>query len=355
MVVHFALLLIILLLLGCKCKEGYRENIFLPISVILLGLYWMLMYDYGLDYWSYYQILNYDPHYGDEKGEPFFWNLFYASPNYFLFVGFYAIVVSCSIYYLVKNNISPNYYAFFFLIYLLHPSLCLNMTYVFRSAMGSCIVWFALSRFYVWKVNYIYLYILFAIAALFHHSLALCFLLPIACYFLEKIPGPLIFASLIGALFLGVTQSMELFVSLIGGMDSFEEYAHYGEERIKDASFVMIASRALHLIPAYVILYYRGTNEYTKRLSGICMFYYMVYFMGFDMLGRLTMMLYVFVIICIVMMAENKGWIQKMLLLFPSFLFAAYRNVMFYLEMASSYEGDPGNMLEYKSIFSIIF
>lgn len=354
MVIHLGLTILIIIISSIH-KDKVRRRRCLPIILLLL-FYWALMYDYGLDYWNYYNIFYYDPHYGDDRGEPIFWSLFFSFHSFYLFVFFYANFLAWSIYYFVKHNIPPNYYGFFFLIFMLHPSLCLNMTYVMRSAVGSCIVWIALSKFYIKKVNFACLYMTIGVAALCQHTLALCFMLPIAGYVLKKIPSPFIFAALIVALWLGANQSMELFTQILSGMDSFESYAHYGADRInKEVSFLMIASRALHLVPAFFILYYRNINEYTKRLCGICMCYYFVYFIGFDLLGRLTMMLYVFIIICSVMIADGKKWFIKMMILFPSLLFAAYRNVMFYMEMASSHKGKPGDMLEYKTIMSILF
>ena len=344
-----------LLLCKVQCGKGYKEHVCLPLCMLLLAFYWALMYDYGLDYWSYHDIFYKDRHYGDEKGEPFFWKLFLSFPNYYLFVAFYGFTVSWVIYYIVKNNIPSNYYWYFLLVFMLHPSLCLNMTYVFRSTMGSCVIWVAIYLYYIKKVNIIRLYILIGAASLFHHSLALCFLFPIASYFLQKIPSFFVFSSLIVALVVGMSGAMDMFVALLGDMESFEAYSHYGADRINDPTLTMLASRALHLVPAFFILRYKNTNEYTKRLSGVCMFYYLVYFIGFDMLGRLTMMLYVFVIICTIMISHKKRWFTKMLILFPSILFAVYRNVMFYMEMATTHKGEPGNMMEYSTIFKLLF
>lgn len=354
MVVHFLLLIIILLLCSIRCKRGYREHLFLPICFILLALYWALMYDYGLDYWNYYDIFYKDPYYGDGRGEPFFWKIFFSFPNYYLFVVFYGIVVSSIIYYFVKKTIPPTYYWYFFLVFMLHPSLCLNMTYVFRSAIGSCIIWIAIYRYYVKRVDFTRLYLLIGAASLIHHSLALCVLLPLVGYLLQRVPSFIIFILLIIALCIGMSGAMELFASFVGAMEAFEAYSHYGADRIDDPTITMLLSRALHLIPAFFILHYKNTNEYTNRLSGVCMFYYLVYFIGFDMLGRLTMMLYVFVIICTIAISNNKNWIIKTLILSPSVLFAAYRNIMFYMEMATTRQGDPGNMMKYSSIFRLL-
>lgn len=356
MIIHLGLTLLILFLCSFHYEKRVRTGDFLPMAIILLAFYWAFMYDYGLDYRNYHDIFYQDQHYGDDRGEPFFWTLFFAFPSFYLFIFFYSIFISFTVYYVVKHNVPPKYYALFFFIFMLHPSLCLNITYVMRSAMGSCIVWLALTYFYVRKVNIIYLYLLIGAATLFHHTLALCFLLPIVCYVIMKVSSPILFISLIIALCFGVTNSLELFTSLIGGIESFESYVHYGEERLNnEVSIAMIASRALHLVPAFFILRYRKTNEYTERLCAICVFYYLVYFVGLDMLGRLTMMLYVFVIICSIIIAEGKKCLIKMMIIFPSVLFSLYRNVMFYIDMASTYKESPGNMLEYKTIFSLLF
>ena len=147
MFVHFLLLIIVIFLCFNTRRNPYKAQSALSISAFLLAIYWAFMYDYGLDYWNYYDIFYHDRLYGDERGEPFFWNLFFFFGNYYQFVVFYGVILALSIYYVAKLNMPYTYYWYFFLIFLLHPSLCYNMTYVYRTTLGSCVIWLAITFF----------------------------------------------------------------------------------------------------------------------------------------------------------------------------------------------------------------
>lgn len=75
MFVHFSLTAFLCLLNLIRFNPDIRKNYILSLSFLLIGLFMGLRYDYGLDYWNYYEIFewhreNYHPE------EFLFWKFF---------------------------------------------------------------------------------------------------------------------------------------------------------------------------------------------------------------------------------------------------------------------------------------
>lgn len=353
MSVHLFVIVTVLLLCGSLKNKSRKKHVALPISMLIIGFFVAIHYDYGLDYWNYYDIFYYDRDYPNRHGDVFFWTLMFSFNRYYQFIIFYGAFLSLSVWFIINKYVNEDYYWLFFLIFLIHPSLFCNMTYACRSAFASCLIWYGLARFYFDRYRLIPLVAFILFSSMFHRSVSVLLILPIIDILLKRLSPKFVYLSLVFILLLGSPFSAFLFSKLTTSFVAFENFEHYGDDRIGLTSLIMIASRAIHLIPAYYIVHYLNDRSSLSKFCVLAVIYYCIYFLGLDMLGRFTMLLYIFVIIASLKIIKDENFFKKCLIMFPSVLFALQRCIQFYIEMYTTYILSPGNMLVYKSIFDI--
>lgn len=74
MIVHFLLILILCGLNLIPVSLSFRKKYILPFSFLCIGLFMGLRYDYGLDYWNYYEAFTNTNN--DISNEFGFWSFF---------------------------------------------------------------------------------------------------------------------------------------------------------------------------------------------------------------------------------------------------------------------------------------
>ena len=82
MIVHLSILFFLLFINLQPTSKNKRKKYVLPISFVIITIYWALRYDYGLDYWNYYNLFYNDvTKYVTGFGEKWFFSSISGGPH----------------------------------------------------------------------------------------------------------------------------------------------------------------------------------------------------------------------------------------------------------------------------------
>ena len=171
MEVHFIILLVLLFANLLPIKERLKKKYILSISFMILFVYWALRYEYGQDYWAYY-----DYFYSGRESEKGFGELLFYKVFFPLFKYYYQAVIVQSayvlftLYYMVKRYVPTKCYWLFFLLFLCVPGFHFSLISAMRSSMAAATMFWAYHLFYINKNNIILYEVMVIVATLFHTS-----------------------------------------------------------------------------------------------------------------------------------------------------------------------------------------
>ena len=174
--VHFVVILAFLL--SCLCK---KNKYFLVIPFLILLMFESLRYDYGNDYFSYYNIFNLI-HDGNEifQKEILFYIINKYMFNFQVMIALIEGLFLYLIYKLIYKNLEKEYYFIAIFLFLFNPYIFLISLSAIRQTLAICIFIFAIQFAYKRKIIPFICTIL--LASLVHKSAI--FLLPV--YFIAN-------------------------------------------------------------------------------------------------------------------------------------------------------------------------
>lgn len=355
MYIHFSLTILLCILNLMPIKPSARKNWILPLSFILIGLFMGLRYDYGLDYWNYY---NEFYHYGGyRENESLFWIFFFSFDKYYKYILVKSLLLSGCCFYLVRKYVPVNYYAFFIFFFMTNSSLIYTMMTAERTCMGAMVFWMGLELFYFKKKRLLLLCGTIIIAAFFHTVLLLMLIVPAIDFIYENKNPNKIIVLLVLALIAGMfTQNI---FSVVTENELFSNYAHYSDEhRFLSKNIFGVIVKGVPLITIIYLLlpikYNQKDNIYTKFLVlSVC--YFMLNFSGAESDGRLAICLLPFFVIILTQRLPSTKTLMNIIALVLPFLYITLTNLFIIYERMIKEPWLPGNYMTYQTIFEVGF
>lgn len=317
-----------------------------------------IRYDYGLDFWSYYDSFTSNDH-RTGNTEPLFW-LFSS-----LFSKYYQLVaaISCAVmivdFFWVKKYVPNQWYWFFFLCLMCLPGLSWTMMTALRSDMAIVIISCGLYRFIIKKQDYRLFYLTVLIATLFHNSAIFFLVVPIFSKIIWKV-NPLVFFILFIVFsfftFTGITQiiSSSIFSILQQfNMLDADYYSEYSDKYVSNINGAIM--RSILLFPAYFICKYSRTvkAEGFRLFYILSIIYLTIHFLSLDFENRFTLYLFIFVFITLSMCLAKMNFLSKVIAVTPVIVLCLYQLWAYYNLMRDEMFGDysEGNFFIYQTIF----
>lgn len=354
--VHLALLFIILFLNLIPEKRINRKKYILPLSFLLILAYWALRYDYGLDYWNYYQGFTEGQ---TEKnwgfGERWFYMFANLFPYYYQFIIAHSLIVVVSLFHLVRKYIPTNcYWLFFFLLFCI-PGLHYNLISAMRSTLAACILYWSFDWFYISRRRWLPFIASVFVATMFHTSAIVFLSLPFVHYSLDKINGRMIFALLVVADLLSMFYVNQLFEWAISQSSLTEGYDYYSET-LQNFNFFGLLGKSVILFPTYYICtwYDKQKSDTIFRCVSILAFLGLfINMLGLNFQGRFTVYLYPFVIIAMALTCQYVKKNTRIIMLVPYSLSVIYFLVNYFNILLANITGRwaAGNPYFYHTIF----
>lgn len=357
MVVHLSLLFF-LTFLNYIFRKRTKKDILL-VSFLVVFVYWAIRYDYGLDYWNYYDYFNRGiDEWKHGLGEIlFFRGILPLFEKYYQLIIFTSGVIAFTLYYMVKKNVLPITYWIFFLFFFSVHSFHFNLISTMRSSLAACVlIWGYYLGYFKGKNRHI-LYLLFLIAAGLIHSSAFVFIVvPIYFKLFSRFSGKFIFISLCVASIFSLFFSQFFFQYLVSTSDLIAEYDQ-ASDSVNESNLIGFTLRSCILIPSYFIckLYNTTKSPNVKYTCLLAFLFLYIKLLGLDINGRFTAYLYLFFIIALCYTYAGSKKSERFIILVPylcTVWFELYRHyvTMFMLRFS---DWQDGNTILYKTIFDV--
>ena len=355
MQIHLSLLVIILLLNLMPEKWADRKKFILPFSFLMVLVYWAIRYDYGLDYWNYYNMF-YSGRQVERTGtfgERWFYIFTHLFKFYYQTIIAESIIIAVSLFHLVRKYISPKVYWLFFLLLFIVTGFHFNLISAQRTAMAAVIVYWAFDLFYITHKRWMPFILMILAATMFHTSAIVFIIFPGLYLFLRNVSGHSLFIALVIAAVLSHTITNVLFSNVINNIDIFNDYNVYAD-RNYNRGWSFILGSLLTIVPWYYLcLRYRKDNQQYDTIFIIAYIYQFLTFIGLNFQDRYTAYLYPFFIIVLSQEVVTSDKRKKMIMLLPLLFFLFYAMYWYYwmlLDKINS-EWSSGNMYFYHTIF----
>lgn len=356
MEVHFTILLALVLLNIIPMKVEVRKKIILPFSFIILFVYWAFRYEYGQDYWAYYDYFYNNKQTEKGFGELLFYNVFFPMFKYYyqtiIAQSFYVLF---TLYYIVRKYIQPKYFWVFFILFMCVPGFHFSLLSAMRSSMAAATMFWAYILFYIRGKNILLYSLMVLVATLFHTSAIVFLIIPLVDRILVKLNGNTIFVLLTVCLLLAMSIGKYLFLAVTSsGDDSFlGSYSHLSDGFGNSNLFGTI-HKGIILIPAYFIcdFYNKITDAQLKRIFVLAFLCLAIRLLNMDFNGRFTAYLFFFFVVAFCYSIMNLPKVKRMVMAAPYFLIVFFDLYLFYSSIiihASDYI--EGNFYIYKTIF----
>lgn len=371
MIQHITVAIVAILLCLIPDKNNRRKKYMLPLSFLIVTVFFAIRYNYGLDYMSYQNLFDMSESstsWRDDK-ETFFYIVMNRFGHFYQFVIFHTVLFMTGLFLWVRKYCNEKYYALFFLMLMFMQSMSYNLMSSMRSTMAACILWGALYFFYIKKKNWFFYSLVIIIASGFHLSILSFIILPFVDYLFPKIKGIVLFYFLIGCFIFSLLGNEQLFDFVVSNISELNTYGSY-YERVQDNNISIFGTmnNALFLFPAYFICRSKDLLlENHRKLFVLAFLFLTLYSLNLDIQNRFTSYIGLFFILIIsivaggykyidqdgikqeyVFLKEREVWIMLVPLIFKV-LFDYYK---FYLLMLSPfYKGLDGNPLFYQTIF----
>lgn len=356
MEVHFIILLALLLANIIPFSEKIRKKFVLPISFLVLFIYWAIRYEYGQDYWAYYDYFYSNRQSDKGFGEVLFFNVFFP-----LFKFYYQAVIAQSfyviftLYYMVRKYVPTHYYWLFFFLFMCVPGFHFSLISALRSSMAAATMFWAYSLFYINKKNLVLYFVMVIVATLFHTSAIAFLVVPVFDWLLVKMNGKVIFIALVTCLLLAMTIGGKLFsvVTDIGNESFLGSYEHlaYG---FGNSNLLGTIHKGIILIPSFfVCVYYNKIKDiHLKRIFILAFLFLAIKLLNLDFNGRFTAYLFFFFVVAFCYTLKNLPKGNKVIMILPYFMVVFFDLYLFYADLivnAGNYV--DGSFYIYKTLF----
>lgn len=370
MLQYFVITLIaILLCLIPNSKKNRRKKWFLPLSFMVITVFLAIRYNYGLDYPSYLELFSRGATSTSYRGdsEVLFYRMMHLFPHFYQFVIAYTVLIMGMLFLMVRKYCNEKYYAFFIIMFMLMPAMCLNLMSAMRSSMAACVIWLGIYLFYLKQKRWILYMMIIVVASGFHLSALVFLLLPLLDILVNRVSGRGLLYVLVACLVLSFIGTSFLYEWMFGSTTVFGGYANTYEDlaQANNRTIFGVLNNSLMLFPAYYIC--QSKEAFLKQNRGLyvlAMTYLLIFMLNMDLQGRFTSYLCVFFILSITMVAGGfpKGgsfeqhsvlsFNQKLVMLLPLMVNIAYNFYSFIISLSSgSYIWEEGNPLIYQTIF----
>lgn len=354
MQVHLLLLVALIIINLIPDKVIDRKKFILPLSFLLILVYWAIRYDYGLDYWDYYNAF-YEGIEGKLSrgfGERAYYTLTSSFGRFYQVIVAQSVIVMVSLYHLVRKHIPSNCYWLFFLLFFLTPRFHFVLISALRNSFSVCILYWAFDYCYISKKRWAFFFLLVFIAMLFHTTAIAFIVFPFFHFIVSRFKGKEVFVWLIVLDVLSVFIVNEVFQYVISLSSFTETYDSYNDA-VQNSSLFGAALKSIILIPAY---YLCKTYDKQKRqdkghkLFILAFFFLAIELFGINFGGRFTLYLFVFFIIALSITYQYYKK-RRLALLIPYLLFVLYSFYIYYIRLSTELLFNEGNYLFYHTIF----
>lgn len=361
------LCLFIMLLLWYVKDDKKRTKYILPLGFIIITIFFALRYEYGNDYWHYFQRWDSGSLVeGDNRGtgETLFYQFMQLFDHYYKFVIVHTIVFCSIMFYMVRRYITPKYYAFFIFIFMTMSTMSYNMMSAMRSTMAACVLWLAFDLFYIRKKRWLPFAGMVILSGFFHTSALMFILIPLIDRWLRIVKPNILFAFLCVGIVVNVMFSKELYAFLLSFSSTMSDtYGGYLDiDKTSGASIFGMLNRSIMLFPYYFICMKKEhfNQENKSEIWILAMFIITLICFGLDIDGRFSLVLYIFVIISLSIVIPSLNKSQRIYCLVPLVVYIVYNHIYLFYKMQLLYyytnlnNGD-GCFLYYTSIFDAPF
>ena len=341
-------------------NEKMKSNFVLPLSFLIITVFFAIRYNYGLDYWSYYDYYEAGRTVEEANGvtrgtgEEWFYSFMNFFPRFSYFIIAHTIIVFSCLYYVTKKRMSPQYYSLFFFLIMTMSVLSFNWISALRSTLAAAVLWIALDLFYIEKKRWIPYIGMVIVASMFHTSALLFIILPLLDLLILKTkPIVLFYIAVLGLITtLFFTEDLyELFLShseflgetYEGYLGSVEGYSIFG-----------LIHNSLLLFPFFYIItkkqLFEGENS---RIYVLATFIIIVWSFRLDFHGRLSSYLFIYVIFALAQVLPKLKKEEKVICMAPLLVWCFYGIYLFYMTMLINEHTiySEGNYLHYHTIF----
>lgn len=356
MTVHLQIIFLIVLFNILPSGSRFKKNVVLPVSFIILFIYWAIRYEYGQDYWNYCHSF-----YGDMMfnlygtGDILFYMWFFPLFDYYwqAIVGQSAFIM-LTLFVFVRKYIPPKAYWIFFFLFLATGGFHFSLISALRSSMAAGVMYWGFSLCVIdkWRPFLFFLFVI--VASLFHTSAVVFLLYPFVRYVIAKMGTKTILISLFVCNLFAMFIGNYFFHKLTSAFSFFEYYDHYSE-RIANIGWSDFVLKCVYFLPLYYICrYYNFTNDLKfKNAFYLAITFFFINFLNMDFHGRYTAFLFIFYVMVLCHTYQFVPKKNVVYMLGPYFVVVLFWLGMFYYQVFSLrnsvYIG--GNFDVYKTIF----
>lgn len=361
------LCLFVILLLWYVKDDKKRTKYILPLGFIIITIFFALRYEYGNDYWHYYQrwdsgrLVESD---NRGTGETLFYQFMQLFDHYYKFVIVHTLIFCTIMFYLVRRYIAPKYYALFFFLFMTMATMSYNMMSAMRSTMAACVLWIAFDLFYLRKTRWHPFIGMVVLSGFFHTSALMFVIVPLIDRGMRLVKPKMLFALLCVGMVVNVMFSKELYAFLLSFSGTMSDtYGGYlDRDKTGGATIFGMLNRSIMLFPFYFICMKKEifSEEKKSKIWGLAMFVIALICYGLDLDGRFSMILYIFVIIALSYVLPTLNGNQRAFCMVPLLFDIVYNHIYLFYKMQLLYyytnlnNGD-GCFLYYTSIFDAPF
>lgn len=360
MVVHFLITFSIVLLNILPLGAKLRKNIILPFSFIVLFVYWAIRYEYGQDYWHYYDIfygnmVMTDYGTGDVLFFMFFNPLF---DRYWQAIVGQSAFIMITLYVFARKYIPTNSYWLFFLLFLATGGFHFSLISALRSSLAAGIMYWGFSLAVIDKNRPLLYCVFVVIASLFHTSALVLLIFPIIKYVIIRMNTKtiliLLFFSNVFAMFVG-NLVFNILTSYFSSYFSFLEYYDHYSEQIGNIGWSDFLLKCVYFLPLYYVCRYynKTTDERFKNAYVLTIFFFFINFLNMDFHARFTAYLFIFFVMSLCNVYKVSLRRTKFLILGPYIVVVFVWLGFFYYQVFSLRNSVyiNGNFDVYKTIF----
>ena len=353
--VHIGLLIVLLLLNLIPERKVRREKYILPLSFFLVLIYWAFRYDYGLDYWNYYNMFYTGTRVERTAGfgERWFYLFTHIFKYYYQSIIAQSIIIVVSLYHLVKKYISSKTYWLFFLLLFIVTGFHFNLISAQRSTMAAVIMYWGFDLFYISRKRWLPFIAIVFVASMFHTSAIVFLVLPIVEFLFKKASGRTLFVILVVSALLSHTITNIIFNNLVERITIFNDYSVY-TDRNYTRSWSFILGSLLMVVPWYFLcLRLRTCGAKYDRIFYLAYLYQFLTLIALNFQERFTVYLYPFFIIILAQEVSLSDKRKRLIMLVPYIFYLSYALYWYYWMLLDKMTGEwsNGNMFFYHTIF----
>lgn len=362
MLIQFSICALIILLCWMTKDERNKRNIVLPLSFLVITVFFAIRYDYGLDYWSYYNYYEtgrtVEGNNGDIRGtgETWFYYFMNMFPKFSYFIIAHTVIVFLILYWVTRKHLDPKFYPLYFFLILTMSVLSFNWISALRSTMAAAVLWIGIELFYIKKKRWIPFMGMVIIAGFFHTSSLFFLAFPFIDILISKTSSAILFCTLVLGLISTMFFTERLYEIVFSSSkmlaDTYE--GHLENESSLGYSFWGFLHNSILLFPYYFLVtkkdLFKGVNAQIYVLST---FIIVMRCFRLDFHGRMSAILFIYTIFALAYIFPYLKKQEKIFCMAPLLVWCFYGIYLFYMSMVNKLHTiyTEGNYLFYHTIF----